>query len=297
MINKKIILIPILCLYINIIGHSQEHKASDTININKSTLKVVDKISKQKYLMTNFKIDNVIIKLTNELSRVSSDKELIYLTDSKNKIISCIAFWILVERDNKSVKKLYDKYSEPEKIDSFTYMINEVNRDKSKSDVKFIYTANNFYYDVYINKEYLDLIDNNNVIIYSHGCHGNCNFSYTDSCKFITDSIMESIYLTKTNGKYFYNSNPLDIAKSYSLDTFLINNYDKFVQLDNEVALNYKARFVPPAPVCYEFEIYDFFYNKSHVRLKVLNHDSSEIGYELRENEIYLFEKLKRIIK
>lgn len=151
---KKMVLLLIIALT-NILTVSSQDTIQTALYYDKSTKLIIQRIGRQKYLMTNYKIDKKIIRLTNKLSKTATDRELINLTDSKNRVLSCIAFWILVKRDNPMVQQIFDKNEETRYKDNMV----EVNRlRRYKFDVIIMYTDENLYYDVYKDKKYLDLI-------------------------------------------------------------------------------------------------------------------------------------------
>jgi hypothetical protein len=151
---KKVLLVSVFGL-INLLTISAQDRVNDSLSYNRTTQRIIKKIEKQKYLMTNFRIDKKILRLTNKLSKTATDVELINLTDSKNRVLSCIAFWILVKQDNPIIQQIFEQNEETRYKDNMV----EINRFKRyKFDVIIIYTDENFYYEVYKNKKYLDLI-------------------------------------------------------------------------------------------------------------------------------------------
>jgi len=134
-------------------------------------------------------------------------------------------------------------------------------------------------------------------IKYIKACHGNCNISTDDSCKRFNDIILENIVVFKKNNNYYKNSNLLNKEAYNYIDTFLTKNFYFFIDFDKEIKANYNAQFIPPLPTCYDYEIYEIFFKGRLIKLKVINKNSSELGYILRENEIDMIERLKKIVK
>lgn len=135
------------------------------------------------------------------------------------------------------------------------------------------------------------------ILIYRHGCHGNCNFAYDDTCGLDKDSIIEVIKITKIKHNYFRNGELVDNHKINGLDSLLANNLKIIKKLKDDNLVYSNARFVPPSPRCFEFEEFKIYKNGKIYVYKLLNHDSSELGYVLRDNEIEFFKMINRLIK
>jgi hypothetical protein len=134
-------------------------------------------------------------------------------------------------------------------------------------------------------------------ITYRHGCHGNCNMSYEPDCGLKKDSIIEVIYVTKTAGIYFVNDRQLSQQQAQSLDTLLLNQFGNLKLLVSELDKQSKLQFIPPDPVCYEFEEYQISYKGSTIKYKVLSQEADAYGNFLREKDIRIFKELNKLLK
>ncbi len=135
------------------------------------------------------------------------------------------------------------------------------------------------------------------VITYRHGCHGNCNFSYDPDCGLKKDSIIEVITVIKTSGIYFINDRQLTQRQQNLLDTLLLNQFGNLKLLVADLDKLSKRQFIPPDPVCYEFEEYQINYKGSTIKYKVLSQDANIYGEFLRDSEIQIFKELNKMIK
>jgi hypothetical protein len=135
------------------------------------------------------------------------------------------------------------------------------------------------------------------ILTYRHGCHGNCNFAYDDTCGLDTDSIIEVIKITKIKDSYFRNGELVVNQKINGLDSLLTNNLKIIKKLNDDNWTFSHAKFVPPSPRCFEFEEFKIYKNGKVYSYKLLNNDSSELGYLLRDNEIEFFKMINGLIK
>jgi len=135
------------------------------------------------------------------------------------------------------------------------------------------------------------------ILTYRQGCHGNCNFAYDDTCGIDKDSIIEVIKITKIKHNYFRNGELAINQKITGIDSLLTNNLKIINKLNDDNLVYSHARFVPPSPRCFEFEEFKIYKNGKIYVYKLLNHDSSELGYILRDNEIEFFKMIDGLIK
>jgi len=139
--------------------------------------------------------------------------------------------------------------------------------------------------------------DYESILIYKHGCHGSCKFSFHDSCATPNDSIIEVINITRNNGLCYKNGILLSKQKSDSLNAFLQKNVIVIKRLKTEVENELKAKFIPPRPKCFEFEEYQINTSKESITYTLLNHEMNEHGVILHTTEIGIFKELDRLIK
>jgi hypothetical protein len=135
------------------------------------------------------------------------------------------------------------------------------------------------------------------VLTYKYGCHGSCNFSYSDTCELKRDSVIEEIIVTKINSDYFINGRKISHHIADSLNIFLKNEilFIKKLVHDTENEKNYQ--FVPPKPQCYQFEEYELFTEKPSLRYLIIDLDKNENGTYLLSTEAQTLLKLKQLIK
>ena len=135
------------------------------------------------------------------------------------------------------------------------------------------------------------------ILTYRHGCHGNCNYSYDDTCGLAKDSIIDLIKIVRINDKYYRNDKLLTKQKMDSLNTAITSKLEVIKKLKTDISLDKQAKYVPPIPKCFEFEEYKIYRKGKVLILNVLNHKSNQDGRILLEEEIEIFNKLNMIIK
>ena len=138
------------------------------------------------------------------------------------------------------------------------------------------------------------------ILIYKHGCYGQCHPINYDSCGFTKDTIFESILITKTGKKYFKNGKVFSKQKADSLNNLIEFNFGSIEKLAEEVEYDKTLKFVPPFPNCCEFEDYTVFKRKKQVHFFVFRGESGSHGEtwaELDEKAIEMFRKIRDIIK
>lgn len=135
------------------------------------------------------------------------------------------------------------------------------------------------------------------ILTYRHGCHGNCDFSYNDSCGLRKDSIIEIIKIVKLNNKYYQNGKLIDNQKLDSLEIFITNNLTIIKGLVTDIKEYSHATFIPPDASCFEFEEYTIHKNDKVYFYKLLNKELSKFGYFIHDNELDFFRRLNKFIK
>ena len=135
------------------------------------------------------------------------------------------------------------------------------------------------------------------VLTYMHGCRGNCNYSYDDSCGIDKDSIFEVIRITKTRNSYFRNGELFISQRMTELDSLLTTNISIIEILNEDDMIDSTAKFVPPSPKCFEFEEFSIYCNGKKYVYKLLDHNSSKLGRILRDKEVEFFNLIIGLIK
>ena len=158
----------------------------------------------------------------------------------------------------------------------------------------FILTLNNAFSQ--------DLHGTLKVLTYIKGCHGSCNYSYSDyskitNCGIEKDSIIEIINIFRVNGDYYINGKMITAQRADTLLSFLKIKKKQIMRLLNIVSNEKNAEFIPPRATCFEFEEYQFYLDKSLFSFMILNNDKSENGSYLKSTDIEIFEQLKKMIK
>jgi hypothetical protein len=81
------------------------------------------------------------------------------------------------------------------------------------------------------------------------------------------------------------------------LKEFLRNNDKRIKELIAEVASSYNANFIPPSPLCYEYEEYSIYYNNKNLKIKILDHVADELGNYLNDSDLKIFKDLLNLIQ
>jgi hypothetical protein len=139
------------------------------------------------------------------------------------------------------------------------------------------------------------------ILSYRHGCHGNCDYSYDDSCGLAKDSTIEIIKITKIKDKYYKNGKFLIKQNADSLNLIISENIGIIKKLIFDISNEKYLKFVPPRPKCYEFEEFKINYKGEILNLKILLHVgngiTNEDGCFLHGKEIEFYIKLVENIK
>jgi hypothetical protein len=143
----------------------------------------------------------------------------------------------------------------------------------------------------------LKTVDSQNVITYTHGCNGDCTFSYDNNCGPPKDSIIETLRIHIANKRWYSNDIQLSRQKADSIDSFIKSNYNTIKELSNEADENQRAQFVPPAPICFDYEDFKIYVNDSLIKYRLLNKEMDEHGVFLRNDGIIVFNELKKILR
>ena len=154
-----------------------------------------------------------------------------------------------------------------------------------------------------INKSYSqDLHGSLKVLTYIKGCHGSCNYSYSDfsdinNCGTEKDSIIEVINVFRITGAYYINGKLISSNKADTLLNFINTNKSKIIDLANNVIIENNAEFIPPDASCFEFEEYQFYMDKYLISFIVIDGDKNENGSFLKNKDLEIFDNLKTLIK
>jgi hypothetical protein len=139
------------------------------------------------------------------------------------------------------------------------------------------------------------------ILTYSHGCHGKCEFLYEDSCGSNNDSIIESTKIVKIKETYYKNGQLLLKQQADSLNLIISDNIVIIKKLISDIKNERYLKFVPPWPKCYEFEEFKINHKGKIYRLKILinvgDGIANEIGNFLHGKEIVFYNDLIRTIK
>jgi hypothetical protein len=147
-----------------------------------------------------------------------------------------------------------------------------------------------------------DLHGNLKVFSYMKGYHGNHNYSYADhsdmnDCGSEKDSIVEVINIFKINGAYYENGKVLPQYKASMLLDFIEKSKPRIAELLENVATENSAEFIPPMASCFQFEEYQFYFDKSLFSYIILDGDKNENGSFLKCKDLEIFDQLKTMIK
>lgn len=128
-----------------------------------------------------------------------------------------------------------------------------------------------------------------------HASFDSLNYDY--SCKMKRDSVFKTILITNVKERYLSNDKLLSSQKTDSLKMFLQNNDKRIKELIIDLASSYKARFVPPKPLCYEFEEYTFYCKNKSLKFKILDNVADELGHYLHKSDLKMFKDLLNLIQ
>ncbi len=143
-------------------------------------------------------------------------------------------------------------------------------------------------------------INGDRILIYKHGCYGQCHPMNYDSCGLIKDTIFDLIVISKVSGKYYNNGKTICKQKADSLNYLIDFNFTSIEKLAKKVDFDKTLQFVPPFPSCCEYEDYTIFKNKKKVHFGVFHVDSGshdETWTELDAKTVEMFRKISNIIK
>lgn len=143
-------------------------------------------------------------------------------------------------------------------------------------------------------------INGDKILIYKHGCNGQCHPINYDSCGFIKDTIFDLIIISKIGWKYYNNGKLFSKQKADSLNDLIDLNFGSIEKLAEKVEFDKTLKFVPPFPSCCEFEDYTIFKNNKQVHFVVFHGESGSHGEtwtELDEKTIEMFRIVSDIIK